>query len=525
MGKQQEWQVTLAKSGKPNIIFIVLDTLRRDGLSAYGNPRETSPHLDQFSEGATLFTHAIAPAQWTTPSHISMFTGLYPSMHRVTQGDSQLASSICTLPELLSKAGYTTIAFSNNPLVGVLDNGLRRGFDHFYNYAGAAPNRPLDLNNSGLQRAVTERFRRLARRMENQFARSDRLFSLSMLPWLVPLWTRLINYKGHTRQSINDTIDYWRLNANGSARRPLFVFLNLMGSHLPYNPARESVGRVAPELVNDKHAHAFIRRFNTDAARWSCPPDPPLRDWQRLTLKAFHNAEIASQDVHLGSLLRGIAKPGSREKTLVIIAADHGEVHGNHDFFGHGFSVHQELVHVPLIIYGNPFPAGKIVSQTVSTRRIFHTVLEAAEVNLAQQEKALESRAHLLSLSHLAHDSHDAEMGIAFSEAFPPRTILSMLQRRNPQLIDRLKLDEVHRALHDGGNKLIVIGKNVDALYNIDEDPAEKNNLKARYPDLVETLHERMGPFLAASKVGREEQSVTLSAEMKEHLRTLGYMN
>jgi len=366
------------RSDNPNILLIVLDTVRRDRLSAYGNPRETSPELDAFAARATLFERAIAPAQWTTPSHASMFTGLYPSVHRVTQGNFKLAESIPTLAEILGCAGYHTVAFCNNPLVAVLDNGLQRGFEYFYSYAGAAPNRPVGARHSPLRQALAARFRLFARRVENQFARSDRLFCITMYPWLVPIWARYVNYKGHTERSVNDLIDYWRQYISRSAEHPLFVFLNLMETHLPYKPPRDVIDRVAPELRNDRYAHAFIRCFNTNAARWSSPPDPPLKDWERAALRGFHDAEIAHQDGCLGHLLNTLREIGALENTLVIIVADHGELHGDHGFFGHGFAVYQELVHVPLIISGERFPRGARVPTNVSTRRIFHTVLEAA---------------------------------------------------------------------------------------------------------------------------------------------------
>ncbi|MGB3493565.1 MAG: sulfatase-like hydrolase/transferase, partial [Elainellaceae cyanobacterium] len=63
----------------PDILFLVLDTQRCDRLSCYGYPLETSPNLDALAADATRFESAVSAAQWTVPSHASMFTGLYPS--------------------------------------------------------------------------------------------------------------------------------------------------------------------------------------------------------------------------------------------------------------------------------------------------------------------------------------------------------------------------------------------------------------------------------------------------------------
>src|SRR5690606_30711698 len=345
---------------QPNILFIVLDTQRRDHLSLYRYQRETSPALDDFAQRMTVFERAIAPAQWTIPSHASMFTGLYPGTHQVTQGYSQLSGMHPTLAEILQGAGYHTVAFCNNPLVGVLNHGLQRGFDHFYNYAGATVTRPFGKLRGPLRRELSKRWRRFARPVQNRFAHSDWLFRVSMNPLLVPLWTRFINYKGQTAHSIDDVIAYIRQHRAGGADRPLFTFLNLMGTHLPYRPPQDYLDRVAPELRRSRHAYRFMQRFNKEAARWASPTDPPLRDWEQQTLTDFYDAEILYQDHLLSRLFDYLKSAGVLDDTLVIITADHGEAHGDHQYVGHSFVVHQELVHVPLLIHDpeGRFPAG-----------------------------------------------------------------------------------------------------------------------------------------------------------------------
>ena len=127
-----------------NLLFVVLDTTRRDRLSLYGHRRDTTPALDDFASQAAVFERALSPAQWTIPSHASMFTGAYPSTHNLTEADRLLPEHFPTAAEILRGAGYQTAGFCNNPLVGVLNHQLTRGFDSFYNYVGAAINRPFD---------------------------------------------------------------------------------------------------------------------------------------------------------------------------------------------------------------------------------------------------------------------------------------------------------------------------------------------------------------------------------------------
>jgi uncharacterized sulfatase len=124
---------------QPNIVFIVLDTQRRDRLGCYGYRRQTSPNLDAFAREATLFEQAISPAQWTIPAHASFFSGEFPSTHMTIHGSDGLDPRYETLAEQLRADGYRAVGFCNNPLVGVLDNGFRRGFDAFHNYGGRYP--------------------------------------------------------------------------------------------------------------------------------------------------------------------------------------------------------------------------------------------------------------------------------------------------------------------------------------------------------------------------------------------------
>ena len=130
------------ESKKPNIIFIVLDTHRVDRLGCYGYRQDISPNLDHFARQATIFQKAISPAQWTIPSHASMFCGEYPSTHNTLQSGDVLSENLMTLAEYAQRKGYQTVGFCNNPLVGVLDNGFRRGFQQFYNYGGTVPSTP-----------------------------------------------------------------------------------------------------------------------------------------------------------------------------------------------------------------------------------------------------------------------------------------------------------------------------------------------------------------------------------------------
>lgn len=122
--------MTLSKK-LPNIILIVLDTARAKSFSCYGYHRKTTPNIDRIAEEGVLYKWCFSPANWTIPSHASLFTGLYPSEHGCHAGNPLLDENTPTLSELLRSVGYRTVGISCNGLVSEL-YGFRKGFDFFY---------------------------------------------------------------------------------------------------------------------------------------------------------------------------------------------------------------------------------------------------------------------------------------------------------------------------------------------------------------------------------------------------------
>ncbi len=510
----------------PNVLFIVLDTQRRDRLSLYGYDRTTSPAFDNFAQDATVFDRAIAPAQWTVPAHGSLFTGLYPSQHHLTQAFDGLSGVHPTLAELLQVADYRTVAFCNNPLVGVLNNGLQRGFDEFYNYAGASPNRPRERK-GGIIREFEARFSRFARQLTNRFAHSDTLFRLGLNPLITPIWTRLANYKGHTAHSLQDLQTYWQRHTKTSPKHPLFAYVNLMGTHMPLRPSASTLDRIAPDVRRSPASQRWMAQHNADGVGWISPIESPLEDWQTHTLNAYYDASIIEQDALLGQALDALKKTGALDNTLVIIGADHGEGHGDHNYFGHSFVVYQELVHVPLIVrYPDHFPQ-KRIAQNVSTRRIFHTILDVAGVKTPFAPDDPNGRIKELSLMSALNGKPDSEGGIAFSEAYPPVNLLNIMTGKRAPFVEKLRLNQVRRGVYHGDYKLATAGTDGQEVFNVAQDPTEASNIAPQDAPLTAQLQGHLNDFVAsiAHHNAPHHASQGYSDEVLENLRALGYLD
>jgi arylsulfatase A-like enzyme len=525
---------------RPDIIFIVLDTQRADRLGAYGykataTGESTTPNLDRFAGQGAVFEQAISPAQWTIPSHASMFTGLYPTAHQVTQSNHTLGPDRPHLAEVLRSAGYQTIGFCNNPLVGVLNNGFKRGFHTFYNYGGAIPSMPQHSTRLPwpLNRALegyTQFLRRISYPIQNFFGRSDLAFRLSLNAWLTPFWSKLANFKGQNARSVRDVSRLLLDRERREDAQPLFLFLNLMETHLPFWPPGEFVDRVAPYLRENREARNILRRWNREAYRWAAPLVEPLGELESQVLSDMYDAEVAYQDDYLGQLFTALAERSRAQDTLTVIVADHGDSLGEHNYFGHAFVAYQELVQVPLVLHWpRKIPAGKRVETPVSTRRVYHTLLDAVGVLPKSVNKLDPAEIHGLTLMESV-DGSDPEQGTAYSEIYPPLNFAKAIEHRQPELLEQFRCLAMRRAVVKDNLKLIQVDEWPDELFNLARDPLELNSVLAEHSAETAALNQEIGRLARLTEAQRANllAGASLQMDVDDHvlqrLRGLGYI-
>ena len=518
---------------QPHIVFIVLDTHRVDRLGCYGYKRGTSPNLDAFARTATVFENAAAPAQWTIPSHASMFTGQPPSAHLTLQADDALDSRFETLAERLAGWGYRTLGFCNNPLVGVVSNGLKRGFETFYNYGGAIPYGPrvkrfLPAPLSQVWESTTRALRSVSYPIQDAFAHSTGLFQAALLPFVVPIWTRIAHSKGLTARSIRDVRHLVRKELGPNGRRPHCLFLNLMETHLPYRPPERFVAAFAPQVREDRAARDFVREHNRRAVDWITPLEHPLSELQRSALSDMYDAEVAYQDHLLGPLLETLDQPQHREGTMVVIVADHGEMLGEHQLMGHGFGVYQELVHVPLLVrFPEQSTASRVPGPVLATR-VFHTILEAAGANGRGLHDDACTDIHRQSLrGDVQGWLHEQPV---VSEAYAPEFALQVMARHKPGLLTSSEYRSTQRAVYEDGYKLIRVENVHDRLFALRSDPFELwGSSVAAQSERMERLAAQLEAFLDRARQCRPDDPSRTQADLddqivRQRLRDLGYL-
>ncbi|HEY7159715.1 MAG TPA: sulfatase, partial [Acidobacteriota bacterium] len=328
------------KANEMNFVLITLDTTRADHLGCYGYPKNTTPFLDSLAQKGILFENAYANATWTLPSHTSLFTGMMPSVHGVGYSNFFVSPSVKTIAESLQQKGYTSAAFIGGPFLVSAFN-INQGFDFYDEH--------LDPH-SELKRLTL--FRLISKLTGKQLWHTD----------------------GQRRGAeINHEVSSylkWVVN-----RQPFFLFINYFDAHEPYDPPQE----IRDEMKIHTTMKGNIRFYPLNKQNGvACHADgSPLSESEFQQLRDLYDGELRYQDQQLQALWKMLEEQGVANKTILIIASDHGETIGEHQFLDHGHNLYQEQVHVPLLFYNSGlFSGGRKITEKVQLIDVYPTLLE-----------------------------------------------------------------------------------------------------------------------------------------------------
>lgn len=442
-----------------NIVLITPDTLRSDVLEPYGGSVAATPALLDFAEDAVVFEDSSSVAPWTMPSFASLFTGLPPRVFNESQYESSLPRSVTLLAERLAAKGYYTGAVGMNHWL-TYRYGFHQGFDDY------------------------ELFPR---------GKLSRTFGSMLLRRLAPDYFA----EAQTTDQLRERAFRW-LAAHRN--KPFFFWLHLLDPHAPYEPPPEHRLEGEPPPGMDfswgptEQNRLVVGRLdlNRERKRWI----------QRLYL-----GEVQYMDAAVGSILDRLRELGLYDSSLIIFTSDHGEEFWEHGELGHGRTLFEESLRVPLMIKLPGQTEGRRVRQPVSGISVTPTILDLVGVDFTPESFAAPSLVPLLT------------------EDDPPADTL-------PQFAGTPRGNGVVHVAGVRFDRFKLIQNTDDSfeLYDLLEDPGEKENAIGRHPDAAERGREFLEKSRERIESLRSENGieasgpVDLTSEDLEHLERLGYL-
>jgi len=443
----------------PNVFIILVDTLRADRVGALGADRELTPTFDSVAETSYVFRKAYSSSSWTSPAVASLFTSRYPSQHQVVDFDSVLAADELSLAESLSERGYRCGGFSASALVSPTF-GFDQGFEFFES-----------------QGVTVIGGREYVERSSDTAGRALR----------------------------------WIDNGRDQPKRPLFVYMHLMDPHIPYAPRSGAVKRVFAERhrPDTRRVNRLLKKHLSN----------PIVESMRDDVRGLYDAEVNTFDTDLESFLRSLEERDLLENSILVITSDHGEELWDHGGFGHHHSLHDELLHVPVLIRTPYQRAGYEVTEPISLLDIAPTLLDLLKIPPVQQFEGRSLASSMKSRFEKWIDwlaSPDQALR-SDSIGIPSELILPQIVRRTAH----------ERSLIIGDTQLIRDFDGAEHFFDLGVGTAEPPDGAVSASE-KEALRSALNGFVARvmeqSRQGNSGSHIILDQQNRKELRALGYI-
>jgi arylsulfatase A-like enzyme len=415
-----------------NVLFILIDTLRADRLSAYGYSRPTSPEIDELARTGLRFARHQSQSSWTKCSMASLWTGLYPIRTGVLRSPQAIPKAAHMPAEILHEAGYRTFAIWRNGWVSP-QFGFSQGFEMYH----TPPRSPVP-------RTV---------RRENP----------------------IITLAGTDQDTARSAIEFLRTHGN----ERFFLYLHFMDVH---------------QYVYDEDTALFGTSYSDiydNAIRWV--------------------------DRIVGSIVHDLDRRGLREKTLVVVAADHGESFGEHGNEGHARDVYGEVTTTPLI-FSFPFKLepGIVISKRTQNVDLWPTLLDLLDLPPLEETDGHSRMPEIIAAATAGGDgASPADPGTELRFAHIDQAWGRTNRPPNPMV-----------GVNEGSWRLIYRNDRPgrSELYDIYTDPLEQHDEASEHPDVVERLNQKAVAYLKSPPAPwGAADNVELGDEELQNLRALGY--
>jgi arylsulfatase A-like enzyme len=414
-----------------HILFWMIDNVRADRYSLY-NPstRVKTPVITELGKTGTVFARAYIQGTESRVSHASIWTGLFPRQHRFVAPKAKLSLEWVTLPEAVKKSGRQTAAVIANGFVSKFW-GFGEGWTVFRN----------TLHQGG----------------------------------------------GLTARALADwAIDYIKKQTG----KPFYLYVGTIDPHVSWRGRQPWLKEYHPEPYTGPYTKDVLGKDVEKMAGGSRSTTPA----DRKRILAIYDSTVSYNDQQLGRVLEALKEKGQRDDTMIVITADHGEELWDYGKVGHGCSLKQELIAVPLIIHYPPlFGRGVRVMQGTNVLSVMPTILDAIGAPIPESVQGE-------SLLPLAQG-----IGTGY-----PRPALSTQY----ELAHTIRLERW---------KLWVGGKGEPMLWDLESKQGEHRELAVNHPVETRWLTDALSTFLVYQDRWRSQRwgvPSNLSPSMADDLET-----
>jgi arylsulfatase A-like enzyme len=455
-----------------------MDTMGAKHMSLYGYQRRTTPFLESLAENSTVYSRCFAPSAWTIPSHASMFTGLYPSLHGAFEGNLVLNRNTQQMGSALKMSGYRTFGISSNGLVSPAF-GFCHNFDYFKDFSSSylveqMPETTIQDSKTILEK--TGEFEEYIGKGINTFEKFTLTFQYIRETgrWREPLQRAregiqhrlkhlikpdpFFNSSLFTEKTIENCADIF--SQHSKKEPPFFLFINFMETHEKYRPP----------LRYRQFSHCWDSQRANMTGFYLKEKNSHFNKLLSLN-RNLYDDEIYYLDQKIKDLVAALRHSGIWENTVVIITSDHGEHFGEKGIYCHNLSLYNELIWVPLLIH---FPLGTAAkgwdNRLVSLTDLYATVLDLVKCPLPRPVSSyslLESRKREFALSQFIYPEKDATLLEAIQDYYR-----SQKQKFSPGIM---------AVVTESGKKIIKKRDGNLEVFDFSSDKEENN-------DLVSTL-------------------------------------
>ena len=360
---------------EPNVLLVVLDSVRARNVGLYGYHRDTTPFLTEYADRATVYRQARSPGIHSVASHASLWTGAAVEEHRATRHEDRLRPGT-TVWESLADEGYSTALFTTNPVVAHSSN-LSEPFDDEFTddfvdnseklfpdahspadvvkHEGVSGNLKRSLRDDRPVRSLLNGAHHFAEKKRGRL--SDSVTSAELVEEFLE----------------------WR----GCSDEPWAACINLMDAHFPYEPAEEY----------DRWGGARLAAIHADLEK------PPANEfiggrpwWQLEAFEHLYDGAIRELDEYLERIVTGLERRGEHDDTLVVVTSDHGEgfgevspLTGRTRLVDHSWGIHEAVTHVPLVVK-YPGQSDRSVVEDAATLTRFRDTVDAAVDRVAPHD-------------------------------------------------------------------------------------------------------------------------------------------